>query len=262
MSTLQQPEPARTRTVLGEAFVVSLVIEALILAALTGLFKREEIRPKAKPPEPIKVVLAPQAPAPTPAPPAPPPAAAKTARPRPPVPVKPPPREMKQPVAPRRNANSVAPKPQLPKASAPADTPSQPEQAHDKAPETPAPPVDASPQQAQPQPQPEPQSPPQASHSDAKPSALFQARLRDAVQAAVRYPNAARIMRLTGHVRLGFAYQDGTISSPHVVQSSGQRMLDDAALAALNSAAFPAPPPELKGHLLNLEIVVTFAPSS
>jgi protein TonB len=144
----------------------------------------------------------------------------------------------------------------LPKAPAPADTPSQAEQAHDKAPDTPAPPVDASPQQAQPQPQ------PQANRSDIKPSALFQARLRDAVQAAVRYPNAARIMRLTGHVRLGFAYQDGTISSPHVVQSSGQRMLDDAALTALNSAAFPAPPPELKGHLLNLEIVVTFAPSS
>jgi len=256
MSTLQQPEPARTRTVLGEAFVVSLVIEALILAALTGLFKREEIRPKAKPPEPIKVMLTPAAPAPTPAPPAPPPAAAKTAPPTPPVPVKPPPRAVKQPVAPKRNVNPITPKPELPKAPTPADTPLQPGQAHDKAPETPAPPVDASPQQAQPQPQ------PQASHSDAKPSALFQARLRDAVQAAVRYPNAARIMRLTGHVRLGFAYQDGTISSPHVVQSSGQRMLDDAALTALNSAAFPDPPPELKGHLLNLEIVVTFAPSS
>jgi protein TonB len=254
MSTLQQPEPVRARTVLGEAFVVSLVIEALILAALTGLFKREEIRPKAKPPEPIKVMLAPAAPAPTP--PAPPPAAAKTAPPTPPVPVKPPPRAVKQPVAPKRNANPIAPKPELPKAPAPADTPAQPEQAHDQAPETPAPPVDASPQQPQPQPQ------AQASHSDAKPSALFQARLRDAVQAAVRYPNAARIMRLTGHVRLGFAYQDGTISNPHVVQSSGQRMLDDAALTALNSAAFPDPPPELKGHLLNLEIVVTFAPSS
>jgi periplasmic protein TonB len=254
MSTLQQPEPARPRSVLGGAFVVSLVIEALILAALSGLFTPDQIRPKAKPPEPIKVMLAPPAPAPTPAPPAPPPAAAKTAPPKPPVPVKPPPRAVKQPAAPKRNANPVAPKPELPKAPAPADTPSQPEQAHEKAAETPAPPADASAQQAQPQ--------SQASHSDAKPSALFQARLRDAVQAAVRYPNAARIMRLTGHVRLGFAYQDGTISSPHVVQSSGQRMLDDAALTALNNAEFPAPPPELKGHLLNLEIVVTFAPSS
>jgi protein TonB len=91
---------------------------------------------------------------------------------------------------------------------------------------------------------------------------LFEARLRDAVQAAVRYPSAARIMRLSGHVRLGFAYLDGTISNPHVVQSSGRKMLDDAALAALNGTAFPAPPAELKGHLLNLEIVVTFTPSS
>jgi periplasmic protein TonB len=250
MSTLQQPQPASTRTVLGEAFVVSLVIEALILAALTGVFKREETRPKAKPPEPIKVMLAP--PAPTPAPPAPPPAAAKTAPPKPPVPVKPPPRAVKQPVAAKRTANPVAPKPELPKAPAPADTPSQPEQAHDTAPETPAPPVEPSPQQAQ----------PQESHSDVKPSALFQARLRDAVQAAVRYPNAARIMKLRGHVRLGFGYLDGTISNPHIVQSSGQKMLDEAALTALNSTSFPAPPPELKGHPLNLEIVVTFAPSS
>jgi periplasmic protein TonB len=248
MSTLQQPQPASTRTVLGEAFVVSLVIEALILAALTGLFKHEEIKPKAKPPEPIKVMLAPAAPAPTPAP----PAAAKTAPPKPPVPVTPPPRAVKQPVAAKRTAHPVAPKPELPKAPAPAEPPSQPEQAHDKAPETPAPPVEPSPQQAQ----------PQENHSDVKPSALFQARLRDAVQAAVRYPNAARIMGLRGHVRLGFGYLDGTISNPHVVQSSGQKMLDEAALTALNSTSFPAPPPELKGHPLNLEIVVTFAPSS
>ncbi|CAB3762130.1 TonB family protein [Paraburkholderia humisilvae] len=250
-TTLQQPQAAKPpRTVVVEALVVSFVIEVLMLTAVAGWFTHHTTQPQPKPPEPIKVTLAAPSPAPAPVPPA---APAQMAPPKPPVPVKPQPvHPLKQPTVTKRNPNPVQPTPDLPKAPAASTAPTEPaqtEHAHD----TPAPPVDAAQPQAQ---------QPQATRSDAKPSAIFQARLRDAVQAAVRYPSAARIMRLSGHVRLGFMYQDGAISNPHVVQSAGQKMLDDAALAALNDASFPVPPPELKGHLLNLEIVVTFAPSS
>jgi protein TonB len=248
MSTLHQPEPARPRTATREAFVVSLVIEALMLAAVAGWFAHVAPKPQPKPPEPIKVVIA----APTPAPPAPMPAPPKAAPAKPPEPAKAPPVHPVKPAVMRHTPPPVVPKPELPKAPAPSTESTS-------APQPPAPAPEKAQDEAKPT---ENAPPPPAERSDAKPSALFQARLRDAVQAAVRYPSAARIMKLRGHVRLGFGYQDGVISNPHVVQSSGQSVLDEAALAALNSAAFPAPPPELKGHPLNLEIVVTFAPSS
>ncbi|GAB2915271.1 hypothetical protein GCM10027093_62350 [Paraburkholderia jirisanensis] len=250
MTTLYHPRPVAPRTVLGEAFVVSLVIEAVLVVALAGGFTRQTSKPQPKPPEPIKLTIAaPTLAAPAPAPP--PPV-------KPPVPLKPSPaHEPRQPAVVRHSEKASVPKPELPKAAAPSELPVP---AHDQAPaqDAPTPPARPSP----PPPEAQPPRPSATAQPEAKPSALFQASLRDAVQAAVRYPSAARIMRLTGHVRLGFAYQDGSISNPRVVQSSGQKMLDDAALAALSSTSFPAPPPELKGHLLNLEIVVTFAPSS
>lgn len=245
MNTLSL-QPSRPRTVLGEAFVVSFVIEALVLAAIAGWLAHHESNQEPKPPAPVRIMIAPATPAPpapTPAPPV-----KATAPEKPAVP-------LKQSIVKPRIQKISQPKAELPKAVPPAadqaDTPvTHPDPVPDKAPAAAAPPANA-----------EPTRPP-ASVSDAKPSAVFEAKLRDAVQAAVRYPSAARIMRLTGHVRLGFVYQDGAMSNPRVVQSSGQKMLDDAALAALNSTSFPAPPVELKGHVLNLEIVVTFSPSS
>ncbi|CAE6931783.1 hypothetical protein R69927_07197 [Paraburkholderia domus] len=229
---------------LGEAFVVSFVIEALVLAAIAGwLAHHHESKQEQKPLAPVRIMIAPAPPASTPASPV-----KATAPEKPAVP-------LKQSIVKPRIQKTSQPKAELPKALPPAadqaNAPvTHPDPVPDKAPAAAEPPANAAPTR------------PPASVSDAKPSAVFEAKLRDAVQAAVRYPSAARIMRLTGHVRLGFVYQDGAMSNPRVVQSSGQKMLDDAALAALNSTSFPAPSVELKGHVLNLEIVVTFSPSS
>jgi protein TonB len=88
---------------------------------------------------------------------------------------------------------------------------------------------------------------------------LFQAQARAAVQAALRYPNAARIRKLVGQCRLGFDYRDGQASGAHIVASSGYDILDDAAVAALTNATLPSPPPDLAGHLLKLTIAVNFS---
>jgi periplasmic protein TonB len=106
---------------------------------------------------------------------------------------------------------------------------------------------------------PPPPPAPSSSANTATATDLFQAALRAAVQAAVRYPSAARILKLTGQTKLGFDYQDGRITSPHIVRSCGRAMLDQAALEALQNAVFPAPPKELVGHLMKLEITVIFS---
>jgi protein TonB len=91
---------------------------------------------------------------------------------------------------------------------------------------------------------------------------LFQAQARAAVQAALRYPNAAKVLKLTGQCRVGFDYRDGRAFNAHIVTSSGHEVLDDAALAALNSAVLPAASPELAGRILKLTIAVVFSAQS
>ncbi|HXP96834.1 MAG TPA: TonB family protein, partial [Telmatospirillum sp.] len=91
---------------------------------------------------------------------------------------------------------------------------------------------------------------------------LFQLQARAAVQAALRYPNAARIRKLTGQCRLGFDYRNGQVSNAHIVTSSGYDILDDAAVAALSNAVLPAAPPDMAGHLLKLTIAVVFSAQS
>jgi protein TonB len=109
----------------------------------------------------------------------------------------------------------------------------------------------------------EPPAPPPAAAlvartADAEVLNLFQAQARAAVQAALRYPGVARVRRLVGQSRIAFTYRDGHASSAHVVGSSGFDILDQAALAALQDAALPPPPPELAGHSVDMTITVLF----
>jgi protein TonB len=90
--------------------------------------------------------------------------------------------------------------------------------------------------------------------------AALEARIRDAVQAAVHYPAAARMMSLTGRARLQLDYRNGA-ASPALVQSSGAPMLDDAALSAARAAHYPSPPPDIGDRLLRLLVWVEFQPS-
>jgi TonB family protein len=95
---------------------------------------------------------------------------------------------------------------------------------------------------------------------DVNQEAALQARIRDAVQASVRYPAAARMMGITGRARILLDYRDGAVSGPMLVQPSGSPVLDQAALAAAQTARYPVPPAVLVGHLLRLLVWVEFRP--
>ena len=86
----------------------------------------------------------------------------------------------------------------------------------------------------------------------------FEGRLRAAVQAALRYPAAARMMSVTGQAQVGFRWCDGVPSALQVVSSAGMAALDDAAIAAVRTAAYPEPPENLEHHTLNLVVKVNF----
>jgi protein TonB len=95
---------------------------------------------------------------------------------------------------------------------------------------------------------------------DVNQEAALQARIRDAVQASVRYPSAARMMGITGRARILLDYRDGAVGGPMLVQPSGSPVLDQAALAAAQTARYPVPPAVLVGHLLRLLVWVEFRP--
>lgn len=60
--------------------------------------------------------------------------------------------------------------------------------------------------------------------------------IHNAAQNALVYPMAARMAELKGTVRLQFVLQkDGTINSIKVIKTSSSKVLDDAALATLQS---------------------------
>jgi len=90
---------------------------------------------------------------------------------------------------------------------------------------------------------------------------VLEARIREAVQAAVHYPAAARMMGVTGRARVLLDYRSGAVASPALMQSSGTPMLDDAALAAARTARYPPAPPEVGARLLQLLVWVEFRPA-
>lgn len=74
---------------------------------------------------------------------------------------------------------------------------------------------------------------------------------------ARRKPRATAGVR--GTVRISFTVgQSGEVREAHVLRSSGQRVLDEAALAAVLGAKFPAPPPALSQANLNYEVPYIF----
>ncbi len=88
--------------------------------------------------------------------------------------------------------------------------------------------------------------------------AVLEARIRDAVQAAVRYPAAARMMGVTGRARVQLEYRNGAVDDPLLAQSSGAPMLDHAAINAAQEAHYPPAPPQLAGRLMRFLVWVEF----
>ncbi|MBZ9707497.1 energy transducer TonB [Mesorhizobium sp. ESP7-2] len=76
--------------------------------------------------------------------------------------------------------------------------------------------------------------------------AKWESRLTAWINRHKRYPRAARSRRAQGNVNVTFTMDpSGRILSARVVRSSGDAELDRAALAVLQGATAPAPPPEL-----------------
>ncbi len=88
--------------------------------------------------------------------------------------------------------------------------------------------------------------------------AVLEAHIRDAVQAAVHYPAAARMMGVTGRARVQLEYRDGAVDDPLLAQSSGAPMLDHAAINAAQEAHYPPAPPQLAGRLMRFLVWVEF----
>jgi periplasmic protein TonB len=82
-------------------------------------------------------------------------------------------------------------------------------------------------------------------------------RIRDAVQAAVRCPPAARMMGQSGKAGVTFDYRDGAlIGGVQLARSTGTPILDEAALSAVRDARYPKPPQEVGSRPLRLLIWV------
>jgi periplasmic protein TonB len=88
--------------------------------------------------------------------------------------------------------------------------------------------------------------------------AQFEARVNAAVQAAVRYPPAARMLHRQGRAQVAFDYLDGAVSNVALARTSGFPMLDRAALATVRSAQYPLPLAKLRGRLLHMIVWVRF----
>ncbi len=59
------------------------------------------------------------------------------------------------------------------------------------------------------------------------------------------------MMGMTGQAVISFQYQDGKVRVIGLARSSGSAALDRAALAAVQNAAMPPPPPDLAGKTLS-----------
>lgn len=221
------------RLSLPYAIAIALFIEALLLAALVvGLSDTTKaIPPKPQPlmlsfpviPAPLKPKLAPTPPRKPPVKPVPHPAPVHHVvhHPSPPV------------------AKTVIPEPAPePLAMAPV------------APDT----VPAPPQTAPVRPVQKP-SPPSV---DPDIQARFEDQVRGAVQAAMRYPYAARMAHISGRTQVSFEYRDGRVSNIKIAVSSGYGMLDSAALQAVSAAAYPPPPKIMADKSLPFKVWVRF----
>jgi protein TonB len=216
---------------LYRAGAFALIAETMLLAGVCAWLSHKTA--VAPPPPPTLLSLAPPD---IPKPPAPP----QPAPPKPVTPIKPvvPPKAVEHL---HRVTRAAAPKPTPEPAPAPA--PALPTATPTDPPATPA---------AAPPPPPAP--PAAAQHAD--PS--FESALRAAIQAALRYPESARLAGMNGRVRVAFDYLDGRVSNVRLVASSGVGMLDRAALAAVHDANYPKPASALAGKTLSEQLWITF----
>lgn len=210
------------------ALLLALVAEA----ALIGLLLWESNRstpppPPALPPMTLQLV---QPEPPKPLPPAPPK----------PKPTPTPPRQ----VAPKPTSRPIVrpvPRPTL----APIKTVTPPSPLPSPVQAPPPPPVKETP----------PPSPPPVS---AAVKADYLVQVKGAIQAAVHFPEAARMLGQSGKVLVRFYLQDGRVSRVSIVQKGSLDDFNAAALAAVRQAKLPPVPAGLQGKSFDLQVWVAF----
>jgi periplasmic protein TonB len=238
MATLSTARLAPQKHRLYAAAAIALAVEAALLAGAWCMLRQKSVEPP--PDRPPTLLSLTNAPAPQPAPVAPPVPKPQAVHPA----VQPPKPHETPPV--RRVVHAAAPRPVL---TPPPDLPTPNVPAPAPAP-TPAP--TAAP--AEPPPPPAPAAPP----APARASASFEGALRAAIQAALHYPQAARMAGMSGRTRVAFQYRDGVVSDATVLVSSGIGMLDRAALAAVRDAHYPMPESGFAGKTLTEQLWVNF----
>jgi periplasmic protein TonB len=224
MATLLVPGVAPARARFYPAAALALIVEAALLGAAFVLFSRTPPMPLE---QPVTVLTIAPAPLPQPVAPAEP---------------QPKPQQVTRPATPVRHVAHLTP-PRPAPAPQPIPAPAPPS----TMPTDPAPVPRAPP--------PPPSAPPAAA---ADPSASFEGALRAVIQAALRYPESARMASMAGRTRVAFKFRDGVVSDVTVVTSSGVGLLDRAALAAVRDAAYPKPEPAFSGKTLSEQLWVTF----
>ncbi|WP_321931674.1 energy transducer TonB [Paraburkholderia guartelaensis] len=237
MATLSTARLAPEKRRLYGAAASALIVEVALLTGAWSMLRQKSAEPPPKQP-PTLLSLA-SVPAPRPAPAAPP-----MPKPQVPHPQVPPPRPHE--ATPLRHvAHAAAPQPvHAPQQPSPSPSPIA----------TPAP-AAALPEPAQP---PAPAPAPVAPAAPARASASFESALRAAIEAALHYPESARMAGISGRTRVAFQYRDGVVSGATVVVSSGAATLDRAALAAVRDANVPKPESGFAGKTLTEQLWVNF----
>ena len=96
--------------------------------------------------------------------------------------------------------------------------------------------------------------PPLPSTGKVDPAQEYAAKVHDAVQSAYFYPAVAASMHFSGRVRVEFILKDAHIIESHVMQTCGIGLFDQAAIAAVKNAHYPAPPEKLTGQELHYQL--------
>jgi len=108
-------------------------------------------------------------------------------------------------------------------------------------------------------PSPPAQVPPLAQPTLSPPGlAQLETRIDQAVRAAATMPPVAIRQRLECRAQVRFDYTDGAVDGVQVVQSSQSRVLDDAAIRAVQHASYPSAPAFLRGRRLGLQVWINF----
>lgn len=153
-----------------------------------------------------------------------------------PVPEKPLPRPPRTVVPPKPQVHQPVPQPQPVPQVKPAPAMADP-----------APAIPAQPQQLPapvvPQKTEAPPVPPQALRSNPAAESGYQARARSEIDKQKRYPEEAQQLGMTGTVLVSYTIaRDGRLLHAEIAQSSGFRLLDQAALQAVQRTRFEAMP--------------------